>query len=331
MSEGNLLTEEEVQQSLKLVEILPGKKISIATLQQLLPDVETALFFAKAYHMNYRQVSDLLYQLFRSDTIEVLLGEAHAHSADLQDYIVDIVPDYIQEQHGTGHYDENRPAPDTELLSQAFESATVVIADSIAKVVTELSDVLEHLPSKYGAMTFAHLRDFNTQRNAIGSYKAQIQHPPVPPRLVVFDVSGSMTEPTVKAIVDEVVGLSYAIDASLVIVSNDAFFWEAGTFDTDDVLQNAQYWGTHYEMLAPVFDRDWDTVIAIADYDSSLSAKEYIRDNCTGSINHLIDVSLVQVPTFLSECLGQLARKVTPLLVGNSYHVIGSYGQQHGY
>ena len=325
------LSPNQVHRATELFEVLPGKKIPLAALQELLPDIETALFFAKAYKLDYTQLSSLLGQLFKTPVLTALLGEDHVHSHELQDFIVDVVPDYIQAEHGSGHYDDASPAPDTELLAQLFESLTVTIAESIAKVTNELAIVLDRMPSKYGSMVFSHLRDFNTQRNAIGTYKAQVVHDPVPPRLVIFDVSGSMTEETVKAIADEVVGLSYAVNASLAIVSNNAFFWDAGTFDTNDVLEKAEYWGTHYEMLAPILDQDWDTVITIADYDSSMSSLTYLRDNCKGRIREVLDISLVDQPSFLAKCVGLLANKVTPILIGNSRYVTGSRYQVQGY
>jgi hypothetical protein len=56
-------------------------------------------------------------------------------------------------------------------------------------------------------------------------------------------------------------------------------------------------------------------VVTIADYDSSWSAREEIKKECTGKIELLLDISLVSRPTFLSEVVGQLATEVRPLLV----------------
>ena len=84
-------------------------------------------------------------------------------------------------------------------------------------------------------------------------------------------------------------------------------------------------------MLAPILDQDWDTVITIADYDSAMSSLEYLRDNCKGRIREVLDISLVNRPTFLAECVGLLANKVTPILIGNSRYVTGSRYQVQGY
>lgn len=80
------------------------------------------------------------------------------------------------------------------------------------------------------------------------------------------------------------------------------------------MLDRAEYGGTRYETLAPLFNRDWGTVVTIADYDSANIAKSVIG-NCTGHIGTVLDISLVNRSTFLAECVGQLADKVQPLMV----------------
>jgi hypothetical protein len=139
---------------------------------------------------------------------------------------------------------------------------------------------------------------------------------------VIFDVSGSMTESTVRAIAPEVVALSWKANASLAIVSDTCRVWDPGTFTVDDVLREAEYSGTHYETLLPLLRRDWGTVITIADYDSSQDAKTHLRENAFGKIGQVLDLSLVSRPTYLAECVGQFADKVTPLLVGSSSYVL---------
>src|SRR5690606_18658388 len=86
------LSAREVQDSLELFEIKPGTKVRVEILRDLLPDPSTALFFGKAYKLDYRQLSDLLYRLFKTTIIQTLLGEGDKHSTSLQDYIIDIVP-----------------------------------------------------------------------------------------------------------------------------------------------------------------------------------------------------------------------------------------------
>jgi hypothetical protein len=58
-------------------------------------------------------------------------------------------------------------------------------------------------------------------------------------------------------------------------------------------------------------------VVTIADYDSSRSAKDAVA-RCTGSIDTVLDISLVDRPTFLAECVGQLASKTQPLLIAET-------------
>ena len=116
--------------------------------------------------------------------------------------------------------------------------------------------------------------------------------------------------------------LAYEINAHIAIVSNTATLWEPGTFGVDDILDAAEYGGTHYEKLAPIFDEDWETVVTIADYDSAASARDYLCRKCIGSVGQVLDISLVNQPTYLSECVGQLAKEVTPLLIGTGAYVL---------
>lgn len=316
------LSEEEVSEKLTLFQIAPGKQVSHAVLRDLLPDVETALFFGKVYRLNARKLSILLTVLFRTSLTEALLNQGHQHSTELQDYLIEVAPEDIKVQLESRGADAGAPVPDTELLRQAFEAAMTEVADSILKVADTLGTVLDRLPSKYGQMTFQHLHRLNRQRNAIGTYEPVITREAVAPRLVVLDVSGSMTETTVRTIVDEVVGLAYAVHASLAIVSDNAFLWEPGEYTVDRVLERAEYRGTHYEQLLPVFHRDWETVVTIADYDSAASARDFLRQHASGRVGTVLDISLVNRPTFLAECVGQIAQEVKPLLISNSNDVL---------
>ena len=42
--------------------------------------------------------------------------------------------------------------------------------------------------------------------------------------------------------------------------------------------------------------------------------------HCSSTIEEIIDISLVNRPTFLSESIGHMAKKITPMIVGS-----GSY------
>ena len=248
---------------------------------------------------------------------------------DLQDYLVGaydetgwfvegIVPDTM----AAGDICFSPDVPKGEILPEVWKSLEVEVAKSIKDVAAKLESVVGMLPGKQGSMVFGSMMKLNAKRPTIGDYRARIQHAPQQKNLLILDVSGSMTEHTVRTIVDDVVALAYMANADLAIVSNTCTYWEAGTYDVDSVLRAAEFGGTQYEMLAPLFDRDWGTVITVADYDSSLSAKQHLTQNCYGRIDQVLDVSLVNRPTFLAECVGQLAAKVRPLLVGNSQYVV---------
>ena len=307
-----MLTSQELKDSLTLFEISPGKKASIQTLAFLLTDVETVLFFAKAYKMTADRLTELLYQLFKTPLLAALRDGGH--SEDLQDYIVGIVPNILQIAPKAF---VKAPAK-TELTEALWENIDVTIAKSIQDVADNLGDVLDALPGKTGTMVFKTLNTVNRRRPTIGDYRAKIHHAPAANQLVIFDVSGSMSEGTVRAIAPEVVALSWKANATLAIVSNTCRVWDPGTFTVNDVLREAEYGGTHYETLTLLMQRDWGTVITIADYDSSPSSKNYLCDNAFGRIGQVLDLSLVNRPTFLAECVGQFADKVTPLLVGSS-------------
>lgn len=321
--EPDRLTRSQVQQSLRLIEVSPGKHVSEAALRAMLPDVETALFFGKVYNLSAAKLGEILGLLFHTSVIQALVGEGDAHSTSLQGYAGTLAEelDEVEQLEGVG-YDDAAPAPDTELLAQLFEAAITEVADSISKVADKIHSVLDRLPSKYGEMTFATLRKMNVQRGTLGRFNPVITHPLIGKRLVVLDVSGSMTESTVRTIASEVVGLAYKANASLAIVSDHATYWEAGTFTVDDVLKAATYGGTQYGQLLPLFHQDWEAVIAIADYDSWGSASDAFRSMARGRIGQLFDISLVNRPTYLGECLGQIASEVKPLLIGNSGYVL---------
>ena len=287
-----------------------NKKISVAALRRLLPDIETTLFFGKVYKLDAQKLGQLLKLTHGGSVLDALFEGGH--STELQSYLVDVVPDYIDVEPCIG----TPKAPmNSEVLAQLFASAEVEVAESIAKVANTLAGTLDRLPSKEGQMLFKSMATLNHKRGTIGTFKASIQHQPVPDVLVILDVSGSMSEGTIRTIVDDVVALSWKANAHLAIVSNDTFLWEPGSYDSTAVLAKAQYGGTQYETLAPLFDnRSWGTVVTIADYDSSYDARRVIAST-NGSVGTVLDISLVEQPTFLGECISTIAQNVKPLLV----------------
>lgn len=315
------MNQSSIRKALRVL-TLGQRKFSFQLLQQMLPDVETALFFAKVYSLDYEQTSILLSELFDSSLVSALFYGTH--SEELQDFLVDLaadVPAHLLPENQGVKVDPDI-IPKGEILPQLWDQAEIEVAASIQKVADTLFDTLDRMPAKYGRMTFQHLRAFNDRKPTMGTYNAVIQHPPVPASLVILDVSGSMSSSTIQALAEDVVALSYKADAHLAIVSNDTFFWEPGTFTVDDVLLNAQYGGTCYHTLAPLFQRDWGTVVTIADYDSAMSSYDAIKKVATGKVGTVLDISLVNRPTFLAECVGQLADEVRPLLVANTHRVL---------
>lgn len=305
----------DLSTSLELVEVTSKLKFSKAALMRILPDVETALFFSKVYELNAEQVARLLSVLFQCSLTEALTGADH--SMDLQDYLVDLA----------AHMDDvdsdditTSPAvPHGDILPEVWKSLEVTVAQSIKDVAAKLGNTVALMPGKQGHMVFKSMMQLNKKRPTMGDHRAQIVHARQLQNLLILDVSGSMSSSTVRAIVNDVVALSYQANAHMAIVSDTCTHWEPGTYDVDAVLRHAEYSGTHYETLAPLFQgRDWGTVITIADYDSSLSAKQYLAAHMTGSIDTVLDISLVTRPTYLAECVGQKAREVRPILISNT-------------
>ena len=292
-----------------LFEVKPDIYLSAGTLRRHLPTVELALFFAKVYQLDYTKLGQLLRMLFDTPVVQALTEGSH--SVELQDYLVETVPTEIlaEMQQFT-----SEPMPSSEVLVQLWKSLEVEVAKSIQEVANKLAGTLHLLPSKEGDMLFASMAKINRLRPTVGVYGAHIRHAPVPEVLVVLDVSGSMTEETIEAIIGDVVAMSYNANASLAVVSNSAFLWAPGGYSVKDVLAKAEYGGTHYEQLKPLFDQSWGTVITIADYDSSPSAMKTLA-NCKGHIGQVLDISLVSRTTFLAECVGQLADEVRPLML----------------
>jgi hypothetical protein len=313
------LTHSDLRSSLDLIEIKPGVRFSKKVLQDLLPDAETALFFGKVYELDYSQLSNLLASVLRSNLVDVLFHGSH--STELQHYIVDDLDLPTHVNPGDISFGD-KVEPKGEILPQMWEQLEVEVAQSIKDVAAKLESVVGLLPGKQGKMIFSTMFKMNKRRPTIGDYRAKIHHDPVKENLLILDVSGSMSEPTIRALIEDVVALSYKANAHMAIVSNRAFHWIPGSYSVDDVLREAEFGGTQYEQLVPLLERDWGTVITIADYDSSQSAKDAIARKCGGSVDTVLDISLVNQPSFLAECVGQLASEVRPLLIAGGYGVM---------
>jgi hypothetical protein len=311
-----MTTAAKVRDNLEVFEVKPGHTFKVSMLKTALPDKKTALFFAKLYKLDARQLSALLYKLWgEDDVIAALTAEGGQHSSELQDYIADTLN--CQYMIDDGQVEIIDAPPPATVLPELWEQAELVIADSIAKVAETLGNVVGMMPGKQGEMVFQSMMTMNAKRPTIGDFKARIHHQHQSRNLVILDVSGSMSRPTVETIIDDVVALSWKAEACLVIVSNTTTFWNPGEFSSKSVLEASQFGGTHYETLEEVLNQDWGVVVTIADYDSSASARDHIRAVCTGTIEKVLDISLVGRPTFLAECVGQLAKEVEPLLISD--------------
>lgn len=319
MSHSTLMTSStDPRVSLELVEVKPGLRFGRQALINVLPDVETALFFGKVYELDAYQLGRLLNTVFNTDLVKALI--TGSHSSELQGYIVDLCAQLPEVTEGAVKF-----APTVahgEILPELWEQLEVTIAQAIKDVAAKLSTTVGMLPGKQGQMVFKSMAMLNKRRPTIGDHRAQISHAHQVQNLVVLDVSGSMTRNTIRAIVEDVVALAYKANAHLAIVSNTAMHWEPGAFDADSVLDNAEFGGTRYEKLSSLFESTaWGTVITVADYDSSPSAKRYLAaHNHGGFIEQVLDISLTCRPTFLAECLGQFANSVRPLLIADVYN-----------
>lgn len=298
---------------------IKGKLLSVGLLRRMLPDIETALFFGKVYELPPQDMGKLLSTVFNTPLTQALFtGD---HSIELQDYLLDLENYVAPPVFEAPSQVRFTSAPcKGEILPHMWEQLEVEIATSIQEVADKLHNTLDKMPSREGAMLFEHLNVVNKNRPTLGSYRAGIQHTPVQKNLVILDVSGSMTYDTIKAIVDDVVALSYSANATMAIVSNDTFVWPPGSYNSDDIMSHAQFGGTYYDTLVPLLQEDWDAVVTIADYDSAMSSASVIKRMSAGHIKQVFDISLVDQPTFLAYCVGQLADSVRPLLIANSYY-----------
>lgn len=309
----------EVKDSLTLFRLDSKRLISVQKLKELLPDVQTAAWFGAYYKLSRTKLAELFLILFDSPVLQALMTEGYKHSTSLQTYLAEALSqdEYCELQMQKAVQPE-APAPDL-ILPQLWEAAEVKVATALREVADTITNVVDRLPSKNGKMVFRTLAKMNAYRPTVGVYEPHISHHRRASSLLILDVSGSMTEETIRTIAADVVGLAWKADAHLAVVSNTMTVWEPGGYDVKAILRAAEFSGTHYEQLAPLFNQNWGTVITVADYDSSWSAKMALR-HCSSTIEEIIDISLVNRPTFLSESIGHMAKKITPMIVGS-----GSY------
>ena len=320
MTTSQMTTSSPAEQ-LEIFEPKPGLRFTVPILKMLLPDIETALFFGKVYDLTAGQLGDLLGRVFNTPLIKALTKGVH--STDLQDYLLE--PGWLPASVSKGSVTFSPTVPQGEVLPELWKSLEVEVAQSIKDVASKLESVIGLMPGKKGSMVFKSMMTMNRRRPTLGDYKATIHHAPVKENLVIMDVSGSMTQETVRQIVDDVVALSYEANAHMAVVSNTTTHWDPGSFTSDDVLRASEFGGTHYETLVPLLDsRDWGVVVGIADYDSSRAAADAVRRRVSKRIEQVLDVSLVNRPTYLGEVLGEVANEVRPILFASTQRVLGS-------
>lgn len=304
---------------MRLIEI-GGRKFPEKHLKLWCPTVDTAMFMARLFNFSAQERSALLYALFGEyDLVRALTAEGGIHSNELQDVYLEAGCEEIINS-GALKFDDE-PIPNGMILPQVLESIQVKIAKAIQDVGDELAEVVYAMPGKKGRMVFDYLRVMNNKRPTIGDYRASIKYASQLPNLCVFDTSGSVDEPTVRTLAPDVVSMGYQANLHLAIVSDSCTYWKPGEYSVETILEAAEYRGTRYNELVPLMNRQWGTVITVADYDSYHDARSAIAA-CTGSIEQVLDISLVSRPTFLSECLGQIAKDVRPIMVAESNYTL---------
>ena len=273
----------EVKDSLTLFRLDSKRLISVQKLKELLPDVQTAAWFGAYYKLSRTKLAELFLILFASPVLKALMTEGYKHSTSLQTYLAQALSqdEYVELQMQKVVQPE-APAPDL-ILPQLWEAAEVKVATVLREVADTITDAVDRLPSKNEPHISHHRRASS---------------------LLILDVSGSMTEETIRTIAADVVGLAWKADAHLAVVSNTMTVWEPGGYDVKAILRAAEFGGTHDEQLAPLFNQNWGTVITVADYDSSVSAKEALR-GCSGTIEEILARGSPDVPLGVARPHGQ--------------------------
>ena len=162
-----------VHTSTDVVTFANGRAFPKQFLTDALPDVETALFFAKVYDLQPSDVAQVLQICVPSDVVQALTNEAYNHSQSLQDYLVE----QYQDEHGDWHYADieviagqpGTKAPvDAQVLPEVWKNIELTIAKSIAEVAASISTTIEHMPGRTGEMVFQTLAKMNARRPTLG-------------------------------------------------------------------------------------------------------------------------------------------------------------------
>ena len=274
-------------------------------LREILPDLDTALFFASVFELDYNELSMLLELVFQQHSGDVLRALLNGqHSTELQDYVVDVVPTHVVDVQDVVWSADPELGLNTDLVA-LFRNAVVPVASTLKQVGQAVGSVLDQFPSIVGQLTFEHLAKWDTRRSSVGQYKAVMKHSR-DRNLLIVDDSGSMTSETIRTLASDFVALAFELNATLALVSNSCRVFQPGTATVQGILDMMETGGTHYETLVPLFKQQWANVLCVADYDSSLSAKEvFRRETPKGIVGQVFDISLVTRPTFLGEVVAQ--------------------------
>jgi len=295
-----------------LVDVKAGVVFPLSTLKKILDTNRRLATFAAHFQLDQYELGSLLRLVRPGVTMVQFLSDSAAfHSMELQTYIVGLG---FEHDIRAGEIDAPDEVGDDELLVELFEQFRVKVATQIDDFAVEMDAALKSAKPKKAKKVLRRMRKLHKTVTKIGLEELVIERYGQEPVLVILDVSASMGEPLIEAIVEPVVAMAVEADAYLAIVSNTTTWWRPGEFSVASVLAAAEFQGTKYETLKVLLDKDWSTVVTVADYDSSMGAKHAIAD-CTGKIGQVLDISVVECPTFLSECVGQLAGEVRPLMV----------------
>lgn len=292
----------------------------VDVLRKTLKDPVWAVRFGALQQLDAYEMGGLLRMLFPGVTvIQALTMEGGEHSATLQSYAVALGYDTLVFDAVVGnHGPDPEPERDDLVLAELAKEFEVVVAKDLDQLNFTLANTMMHMPGKQGRMEIKAQRKVDRRnRKKVGFMQARITHPRHAENAVFVDDSGSVGEKTLTAVAHAVKAMAVKANAHLVLVSNTVRHFKPGEYTVASILANAEYMGTHYETLVPLMNRHWGKVITIADFDSSWGAKEALS-TCTGSIDTLLDISYVDRPTFLAECLDHLARESRPLMVGAS-------------
>lgn len=270
------------------------------------------VIFSRAMQLDHNGFRRLVKAMGYNGVAEIMAR--WGHSSSLQSYVVsnDFISEPTQMSFILDDDDELKESDRANLLAEILSLASVKVIDKIEDLCRLLAhQLVTNAGEAQTRLGFQFIQQYaDAHKRVKPTYGLGIQRVVeggTLDNLVILDVSGSMGTSTVNAITDEVIALAEEADATLAIVSNNCYYWLPGTATASAVRNAAEYRGTHYEELVKLLDeKDWGTVITIADYDSSLSAKQTIAAQVTTRVQQVLDISLVERPTFLSECVGQL-------------------------